>query len=47
VGCPEEAAFLKGFLSLEGLEAMSGSIPNCEYRNYLQEVVDEAKRLKS
>src|SRR5690242_5004074 len=45
IGCPEEAAFRRGFLSLESLEALTGKMPNCEYRDYLVEVVAEAKRL--
>jgi glucose-1-phosphate thymidylyltransferase len=45
IGCPEEAAFRRGFLSLERLEALTGKMPNCEYRDYLLEVVAESKRL--
>ena len=45
IGCPEEAAFRRGFLSLDQLEALTGKIPRCEYRDYLIEVVAEAKRL--
>src|SRR5262249_47646490 len=47
IGCPEEASFRSGFLSLSQLEALCGKIPNCEYRDYLLGVVAEAKRLKS
>ena len=46
VGCPEEAAFRQGFLSLDALEALTTRLPKCEYRAYLEEVVAEAKRLK-
>ena len=47
IGCPEEAAFRQGFVSLTQLEAIVGVMPNCEYRAYLEnEVVAEAKRLK-
>jgi glucose-1-phosphate thymidylyltransferase len=46
IGCPEEAAFRKGFLSLPQLEELAGKIPKCEYGSYLAEVVAEAKRLK-
>ena len=46
IGCPEEAAFRSGFLSLEKLEAQIGKMPNCEYRDYLNEVVAESKRLQ-
>ena len=45
IGCPEEAAFRRGFLSLERLDALTAKIPKCEYREYLAEVVAEAKRL--
>ena len=46
IGCPEEAAFRNGFLSLEKLEQLTGTMPKCEYRDYLNGVVAEAKRLK-
>ena len=46
IGCPEEAAFRKGFLSLDQLETLAGKIPNCEYRDYLHSLVAETKRLK-
>ena len=45
IGCPEEAAFRRGFLSLSRLEALTGQMPHCEYRDYLSNVVAEAKRL--
>ena len=45
VGCPEEAAFRQGFLSFEALRSLTNSLPNCEYRSYLEEVVSEASRL--
>ena len=47
LGCPEEAAFRQGFVSLEKLEEIVTQMPNCEYRAYLEsEVLAEAKRLK-
>lgn len=46
IGCPEEAAFHQRFLSLARLEELVGQMPGCEYRNYLDEVVAEAKRLE-
>jgi glucose-1-phosphate thymidylyltransferase len=45
IGCPEEAAFRRGFLSLDGLERLSAKMPRCEYRDYLTAVISEAKRL--
>jgi glucose-1-phosphate thymidylyltransferase len=47
IGCPEEAAFRSGFLSLEQLESLVNKIPKCEYRDYLATVVAEAKRLRN
>jgi glucose-1-phosphate thymidylyltransferase len=46
IGCPEEAAFRKGFLSLEQLENLAAKMPSCEYGNYLAEVMAESRRLK-
>ncbi len=46
IGCPEEAAFRGGFLKLAQLEELTGKMPKCEYRDYLIEVVAEAKRLR-
>jgi len=45
IGCPEEAAFRSGFLSLDALEKQAEKIPNCEYRDYLNGLVAEAKRI--
>ncbi len=45
IGCPEEAAYRSGFLKLEALEKLAGTIPNCEYREYLNGIVAEARRI--
>jgi glucose-1-phosphate thymidylyltransferase len=42
VGCPEEAAFRRGFLTLSQFEQVISMIPNCEYRTYLEGVAVEA-----
>jgi len=47
IGCPEEAAFQRGFLSLAEFIAITEKMPNCEYRAYLLDVVAEAGRLRS
>jgi glucose-1-phosphate thymidylyltransferase len=47
IGCPEEAAFRREFLSLANLTALTEKMPKCEYRDYLSEVIAEAKRLAS
>ncbi len=44
IGCPEEAAFRQGFLSLDQFVANTAALPNCEYRDYLQSVIAEARR---
>ena len=46
IGCPEEAAFQQGLVSLAQLEEIVGGMPDCEYRAYLEtEVVAGARRL--
>jgi len=45
IGCPEEAAYRRGFLKLDELEKLTAKMPKCEYRDYLAEVVAEARRL--
>lgn len=45
IGCPEEAALRRGFLSVDQFEALTRSMPNCEYRDYLQSVAAEFRRL--
>ena len=47
IGCPEEAAFRAGFLTLAQLNELTGKMPKCEYRDYLAGVVAEANRLKN
>ena len=44
IGCPEEAAFRRGFLTADQFEALIGKIPKCEYRDYLAGVLAEARR---
>ncbi len=44
VGCPEEAAFRRGFISLAQLGKLIEKLPKCEYRDYLAGVIAEAKR---
>ncbi len=44
IGCPEEAAFHRGFITLAQLSVLVDRMPKCEYRNYLSEVVEEASR---
>ncbi len=44
VGCPEEASFRRGFLNIERFEMLISRMPQCEYREYLSQVLAEAKR---
>jgi glucose-1-phosphate thymidylyltransferase len=41
IGCPEEAAFRRGFLSRDALAKLAAQMPKCEYRDYLQGVATE------
>lgn len=43
IGCPEEAAFRRGFISRQEFESLVESMPNCEYRAYLQGVAAESE----
>lgn len=45
LGCPEEAALHRGFLTLEQFETLVGGLPECEYRDYLAEVAVEVRRV--
>ena len=43
IGCPEEAAFRRGFISLKQLDALTTAMPDCEYKQYLATVAAEMK----
>ena len=45
LGCPEEAALYRGFLSLDQFHALIDRMPRCEYRDYLAELGAEVRRL--
>lgn len=47
IGCPEEAAFRRGFCSLEQFQQLIRDMPNCEYRSYLQSVLTDAREHQS
>ena len=44
IGCPEEAALRRDFLSAKEFEALLARMPHCEYRDYLNYVLAEASR---
>jgi len=44
IGCPEEAAFSRGFIGIKEFEALIANMPDCEYRDYLNAVLAEAGR---
>lgn len=46
IGCPEEAALVRGFLSIDQFEALIERMPTCEYSEYLRGVADEWHRLQ-
>ncbi len=43
IGCPEEAAFRRGFLQLNQLDALADRMPPCEYRDYLKGLLAEGQ----
>jgi glucose-1-phosphate thymidylyltransferase len=45
IGCPEEAALRRGFITLPQFEALVAGLPACEYRDYLVSAAEDAKRL--
>ena len=46
IGCPEEAALVRGFLDIEQFQALINMMPACEYREYLHNVATEWHRLR-
>jgi glucose-1-phosphate thymidylyltransferase len=44
IGCPEEAAFRRGLITLEQFDGIVKALPNCEYRDYLANVATDARR---
>ena len=42
IGCPEEAAFRRDFITRDQLEKLAAQMPHCEYRDYLYRVLAEA-----
>jgi len=44
IGCPEEAALRRGFLSSQQFETLVAAMPNCEYRDYLKTIGKEFNR---
>lgn len=46
IGCPEEASYLSGFLTNGKLEQIVREMPNCEYKSYMQGIVNEANRIQ-
>ncbi len=45
IGCPEEAALIRGFLTLEQFDDLVEDMPTCEYRSYLHGISVEIRRL--
>ena len=44
IGCPEEAAFHREFITRGQLEKLAGQMPHCEYRDYLYRGLGDANR---
>lgn len=45
IGCPEEAALWRKFISLSEFDALWEKMPKCEYHDYLRTVAHEARRI--
>ncbi len=43
IGCPEEAAFVRGFITLSQLRKLVSEMPNCNYKDYLSMIVEGYK----
>ena len=41
LGCPEEAALVRGFLEVKKFKKVIEEMPNCQYRSYLEYIYDE------
>ncbi|MEK6890489.1 MAG: glucose-1-phosphate thymidylyltransferase RfbA [Nanoarchaeota archaeon] len=39
VGCPEEASYNRGFITMKQLKELVDKLPNCEYKQYLNNLV--------
>ena len=44
VGCPEEASLRRGLITFEQFDRLVKGLPNCEYRDYLVSVANDARR---
>jgi len=44
IGCPEEAALRRGLITLDQFDGLVKGLPNCEYRDYLVSVANDARR---
>jgi glucose-1-phosphate thymidylyltransferase len=44
IGCPEEAALRRGFVTAAQFEELIARMPECEYRDYLRYVLAEVSR---
>jgi glucose-1-phosphate thymidylyltransferase len=41
IGCPEEAAYQRGFINAAELGKLTEQMPHCEYRDYLRNALEE------
>lgn len=45
IGCPEEAALRRSFISMAQFETLTTAMPACEYRDYLKSIASEIQRM--
>ncbi|AZY48729.1 glucose-1-phosphate thymidylyltransferase RfbA [Bordetella avium] len=46
IGCPEEAALVRGFLDIQRFEALLDQMPACDYRTYLSGIAATWRKLQ-
>jgi glucose-1-phosphate thymidylyltransferase len=44
IGCPEEAAYRRGFISRTQLKILASAMPQCEYRRYLEDIATDGEQ---
>jgi glucose-1-phosphate thymidylyltransferase len=43
VACLEEVAYRMKFINISELEKITGNLPKCSYRSYLEKIISEEK----
>ena len=46
IGCPEEVSLRMGLIDIEQFEYLVSSVPKCDYKSYLLQILEEENRSK-